>query len=106
MPAKRLDDAGGHRGPILKEGTEETRRGQLHGIAEPVVITALVGDGSAVGIVQMKVARDLVGRGVPVIATVALALQGTQETDRHEGDLRLLMGGCANDGLRNETSSA
>lgn len=66
-------------GTVAKSSRKVPRKrtvGQLHGVAESVVLAAFAGDGGAVGIIQVKIARELIRRGLAGIPAVAFALCG------------------------------
>jgi hypothetical protein len=56
---------------------------QHHREAEPIVVSAQSSDELAIGLVQMEVSRELVGRRFAVEASKALALGVSEVTGRH-----------------------
>jgi hypothetical protein len=63
---QRLQHWRRHRQRIVQEGAEVAHRAELHSEAEPVVLSALVRDQTKIGIVQVEIARQVIGDGTPV----------------------------------------
>src|SRR3954454_25036746 len=70
-------------GRVVEEGAEQPHRAELDSHAQTVVVAAVPGDEGAVGVVEVEVARELVGRGVAREAAVAAGLVVGEEADRH-----------------------
>ena len=70
-------------GRVVEEGAEQPHRAELDSHAQTVVVAAVPGDEGAVGVVEVGVARELVGRGVAREAAVAAGLVVGEEADRH-----------------------
>ena len=77
----------GRLGGIIEEGAEQTHRTELHRDAESVVVATVLGDEGAVGVVEVEVARELVGRGLAREAAVAAGLVVGEEADWHRSGL-------------------
>gem|GEM_PF-7034397 len=63
--------------------------GQLHGETQSIVVTALAVDDLTIGIVQMKIPRQIHWRGLGHIATIVGTLLSSKKFDRHGRSCRL-----------------
>src|SRR5260370_4089915 len=78
-----------HSHRIVKKSAEVADRAELHGEAEPVVVAALLCDHRMIGIVQMKVAGEVVKRRNSAAAATVLALFVPEEADTQRAFLFL-----------------
>ena len=76
LSTQRLQHGGWNGGQVLEKCAEKSHGGQLQGVAEPIVLAAFVSNGGTIGIIQVEVARQLLGRGVALIPAVPFALRG------------------------------
>jgi len=68
---------------VVEETPKKAYRCQLHGEAQPIVIAPLAVDKLMVGIVQMKVPRQIHLSGLSHISTVVGALLSCEKLNRH-----------------------
>jgi len=90
---------------VVEETPKKAYRCQLHGEAQPIVIAPLAVDKLMVGIVQMKVPRQIHLSGLSHISTVVGALLSCEKLNRH-GEDDELGGNCTNDRLCNDAEGA
>jgi hypothetical protein len=72
-----------HRHRIVQEDAEIAHSAKLRRETKPVMVTALLCDQSVVGIVQMKIAGQILGRRYSAVTTVVFTLCGGEEADGH-----------------------
>ena len=73
LPNKRYNAVGSIR-KILKKSAKKSRRAQLHRESQTVVISAVLLNNRPIGIIEVKVARQLISCRFAVEATVGAAL--------------------------------
>jgi hypothetical protein len=92
LPGDRGHHSSWHGRRILEEGPQKAHGGKLQGEAETVGGAALLDDPRVVGVIEVEVPGQLLGRRIAGILAVALALRGAQEAHGHGGlpDLAVL----------------
>jgi hypothetical protein len=70
-------------GGIVEESAQQANRAELDRDAEAVVVAAVLADEGPIDVVEMKVAGELIGRGVAGKAPVATGLVVGEKADRH-----------------------
>lgn len=76
-------DADRHGGRIGQEGAEKSHRAELQRKPEAIMVTTALAHPGAIGVVEQKISRQLIGRQLAGKAPVAGALLGGQEVSRH-----------------------
>jgi hypothetical protein len=79
----RGEHRGRHVGRIVEEGAQEAPRAELHRKTEPVVVATKPGDDRTIGLVEVKVAVELLLGRLAGVAAIATALLVAQEAGRH-----------------------
>ena len=70
-------------GQVIEERAEEAHGAELNGNAEAHVVAAAGADEGLVGVVEVEVAREMVGRWLTCEPAVPALLLVGQEADRH-----------------------
>ena len=73
----------GHRSGVFEEGAQLADGAELHRDAEAIVVAAMLGDKRTIGIIEMKVAGELIGGGLARETSVVACLAVGEKTDRH-----------------------
>jgi hypothetical protein len=84
LPCEDADYGVRHRKAVLEEGAEVAHGAQLQRKAKAMSCAAALLDQAAVGIVEVEIARQVVGRRWSRVATKAGELFVGEEIDRHE----------------------
>lgn len=73
-----------HGNGVRQQGAQEAQSPEMNGAAQAHMGAAVGADEGQVGVVEMKVAGQLLGGGVAAELAVALALWGGEKGDRHQ----------------------
>src|ERR1051326_1161567 len=103
LPREAIDHTSRYIREVFQEGAQETRRAELDGEAQPVMVATMAANQSPVAVIQVKVAGQLLRRRFSCEATVPVPLLFGQETDghapprlrgRHLQNLKVVQEGC------------
>ncbi len=83
MPGHRGNNSSWHGRRILEERPQKAHGGELQGEPKTVGSAALLDDLRVVGVIEVEVPGQLLGRRIADIPAVALALRGAQEANGH-----------------------
>ena len=83
-----LDYAGRDMRGIGEKGPQKAHCAELQGKSQPIVIAAADREKGAVGVIEVEIAGQLVGRRFTAVASVALCLLVTEKIDGHRRFMR------------------
>src|SRR5216684_632541 len=83
LPGHRGNNSSWHGRRILEERPQKAHGGELQGEPKTVGSAALLDDLRVVGVIEVEVPGQLLGRRIADIPAVALALRGAQEAHGH-----------------------
>lgn len=86
---QRMQHRPRYRHRIIQEGAQVAHGAELYGEAKPAVLAAFLRDQRMIGIVQVEVTSQIVGRWCTGVAAVVLTLFAGQEADWHRAFLRV-----------------
>jgi len=72
---------------VFEEGAQLADGAELHRDAEAIGVAAMLGDERAIGIVEVKVAGELIGGGLARETSVVAGLAVGEKANRHRSDL-------------------